>query len=79
MNRKSDRTRGARSSRPGYPPKQGLYDPWFEHDACGVGFVVDIKGRKSNQILQQAIQVLKNLDHRGAAAARPTPATAPAC
>jgi glutamate synthase domain-containing protein 2/glutamate synthase domain-containing protein 1/glutamate synthase domain-containing protein 3 len=51
---------------PGYPPKQGLYDPSFEHDACGVGFVVDIKGRKSHRILQQGIQVLKNLDHRGA-------------
>jgi glutamate synthase (NADPH) large chain len=48
------------------PGKQGLYDPQFEHDACGVGFVVDIKGRKSNAILKQAIQVLKNLDHRGA-------------
>jgi glutamate synthase (ferredoxin) len=52
---------------PGLPPKQGLYDPWFEHDSCGVGFVVDMKGRKSNQILKQAIEVLKNLDHRGAA------------
>src|ERR1035441_8354537 len=51
----------------GPPPKQGLYDPWFEHDSCGVGFVVDIKGRKSNQILKQAIQILKSLDHRGAA------------
>jgi glutamate synthase (NADPH/NADH) large chain len=51
----------------GPPPKQGLYDPAFEHDACGVGFVVDIQGRKSHQILQQAIQVLRNLDHRGAA------------
>ena len=50
----------------GPPPKQGLYDPQFEHDACGVGFVVDIKGRKSHRILQQAIEVLKNLDHRGA-------------
>src|SRR5271168_4934042 len=49
------------------PGKQGLYDPWFEHDACGVGFVVDIKGRKSNKILKNAIQILKNLDHRGAA------------
>jgi len=49
------------------PPKQGLYDPWFEHDSCGVGFVVDIKGRKSNLILKQGLQVLKNLDHRGAA------------
>jgi glutamate synthase (ferredoxin) len=51
----------------GAPKKQGLYDPWFEHDSCGVGFVVDIKGRPSNQILKQAIQILKNLDHRGAA------------
>jgi glutamate synthase (ferredoxin) len=50
----------------GPPPKQGLYDPSFEKDACGVGFVVDIKGRKSHRILQQAIEVLENLDHRGA-------------
>ncbi|MDD3178916.1 MAG: glutamate synthase large subunit [Opitutaceae bacterium] len=55
----------------GPPPKQGLYDPWFEHDACGVGFVVDIKGRPSHQILEQAIQVLKNLDHRGASGSEP--------
>ena len=51
---------------PGEPGKQGLYDPWYEHEACGVGFVVDVKGRKSHRILQQAIQVLRNLDHRGA-------------
>src|SRR2546422_10185223 len=44
----------------------GLYDPAHEHDACGVGFVVDIKGRRSHAILQQALQVLKNLQHRGA-------------
>ena len=48
------------------PPKQGLYDPQFEHDSCGVGFVVNIKGRKSHDIIQQAIQILVNLDHRGA-------------
>jgi glutamate synthase (ferredoxin) len=48
------------------PGPQGLYDPQFEHDACGVGFVVNIKGQKSHRILEQAIQVLKNLDHRGA-------------
>jgi glutamate synthase (NADPH) large chain len=53
----------------GPPAKQGLYDPQFEHDACGVGFVVDIKGRKSNAIVKQGIQVLKNLDHRGASGA----------
>jgi glutamate synthase (NADPH/NADH) large chain len=56
-------TRNAPHLRPG---KQGLYDPQFEHDACGVGFVVDIKGRRSHKILQQAITVLRNLDHRGA-------------
>ncbi len=50
----------------GAPAKQGLYDPWFEHEACGVGFVVNFKGRKSHAIVQQAMEVLLNLDHRGA-------------
>src|SRR6185437_15007567 len=50
----------------GMPEKQGLYDPRHEHDACGTGFVVDIKGRKSHDIVQKAIQVLLNLEHRGA-------------
>lgn len=45
---------------------QGLYDPRFEHDSCGVGFIVDMKGRQSHSIVQQAIQVLCNLAHRGA-------------
>ncbi|MEI8233909.1 MAG: glutamate synthase large subunit [Verrucomicrobiota bacterium] len=53
----------------GLPPKQGLYDPQFEHDACGVGFVVNMKGRKSHEIVQQALTVLLNLDHRGAVGA----------
>src|SRR5499427_1386318 len=48
------------------PAAAGLYDPSHEHDACGVGFVVDIKGRKSHSIVRQALQVLKNLQHRGA-------------
>ena len=48
------------------PAKQGLYDPRFEHDACGVGFVVNIKGEKSHEIVEQALTVLENLDHRGA-------------
>ena len=48
------------------PGKQGLYDPQFEHDACGVGFVVNIKGEKSHTIIRQALQLLSNLDHRGA-------------
>lgn len=47
------------------PPKQGLYDPYFEHDACGLGVIANIKGRKSNKILQQALEVLRNMDHRG--------------
>ena len=50
----------------GLPPKQGLYDPRFEHDACGVGFVVNIKGEKSHEIVEQSLTVLQNLDHRGA-------------
>jgi glutamate synthase (NADPH/NADH) large chain len=45
---------------------EGLYDPRNEHDSCGVGFVVDIKGRRSNTIVKQALQVLINLLHRGA-------------
>lgn len=53
----------------GMPVKQGLYDPRFEHDACGVGFVVDIKGRVSRGIVEDALQVLNNLDHRGACGA----------
>ena len=48
------------------PPKQGLYDPAFERDACGVGFVVNIKGEKSHAIVRQALTVLVNLNHRGA-------------
>src|SRR5436190_7068138 len=50
----------------GLPPKQGLYDPQFEHDACGVGFVVNLKGRKSHELVDQALRILVNLDHRGA-------------
>ncbi len=50
----------------GPPPKQGLYDPQFEHDACGVGFVVNVKGKKSQRIVRQALDVLVNLRHRGA-------------
>ncbi len=48
------------------PLKQGLYDPGYEHDACGVGFVANLKGHKSHDIVQQGIQVLLNLEHRGA-------------
>jgi len=53
------------------PARQGLYDPRHEHDACGLGFVAHIKGRKSHAIITQALQVLKNLTHRGATGADP--------
>lgn len=55
----------------GLPKATGLYDPNMEHDACGVGFVVDIKGRKSHDIIRQALQVLDNLTHRGACGCDP--------
>src|SRR5512133_1545706 len=53
----------------GYPKRQGLYDPANEHDACGFGFVVDIKGRPSHEIVEKALTVLVNLEHRGAVGA----------
>jgi glutamate synthase (NADPH/NADH) large chain len=53
------------------PEKQGLYDPANEHDACGVGFVANIKGAKSHDIIAQGLQLLINLDHRGAVGADP--------
>ncbi len=51
--------------------RQGLYDPQNEHDACGVGFVVNIKGRKSHDIIRQGLKSLDHLDHRGAVGADP--------
>ncbi|MGF7233880.1 MAG: glutamate synthase central domain-containing protein, partial [Frankia sp.] len=53
------------------PTPQGLYDPTFEHDACGVGFVVDMHGRRSHQLVEQGLTVLRNLDHRGASGSDP--------
>ena len=53
----------------GLPPKQGLYDPQFEHDSCGVGFVVHMKGTPSHEIVQNGLTILKNLEHRGAVGA----------
>jgi glutamate synthase (ferredoxin) len=53
------------------PGPQGLYDPQHEHDACGVGFVVDMKGRRSHTVVRQALQVLINLLHRGACGCEP--------
>jgi len=49
-----------------HPIKQGLYDPQFEHDACGIGFIAQMKGAKSHEIVEQALTILVNLDHRGA-------------
>ncbi len=54
-----------------FPRKQGLYDPQYEHDACGVGFLVNIHGGKSHALLEKSIVVLKNLLHRGATGADP--------
>jgi glutamate synthase (NADPH/NADH) large chain len=51
------------------PEAKGLYDPRFEHDACGVGFVVDVTGAKSHDIVATALGALCNLDHRGASGA----------
>ncbi|MGZ5038995.1 MAG: glutamate synthase large subunit, partial [Usitatibacter sp.] len=58
-------------SKAGPPPKQGLYDPRHEHDACGVGFVAHIKGRKSHDIVEKGLTILNNLRHRGATGADP--------
>ena len=53
------------------PVRQGLYDPRYEHDACGVGFIVHIKGHKSHAIVDQGLELLRNLTHRGAVGADP--------
>ena len=58
-------------SHPGLPARQGLYDPRHEHDACGVGFVAHIRGQKSHAIVEQGLQILRNLSHRGATGADP--------
>ena len=44
--------------------QKGLYDPSFEHDNCGIGAVVDIKGKKSHQIVADALRIVENLEHR---------------
>lgn len=55
----------------GFPEQQGLYDPGFERDSCGVGFVANIKGEKSHGIIKKSLQVLMNLTHRGAVGSDP--------
>src|SRR5579872_3811252 len=55
-----------------YPPgRQGLYDPRHEHDACGMGFVVNLNGEKSHEIIRKGIEILINLTHRGACGCDP--------
>ena len=58
-------------SPPYTPPRQGLYDPRFEHDACGVGFVCQIDGTRSHEIVDRAVNILVCLTHRGAAGSDP--------
>ncbi len=59
------------TDRIGMPPAQGLYDPANEHDNCGVGFIANIKGRRSHSIIKRGIEILCNLTHRGAVGADP--------
>jgi glutamate synthase domain-containing protein 2/glutamate synthase domain-containing protein 1/glutamate synthase domain-containing protein 3 len=58
-------------SRPGLPSRQGLYDPAFERDACGVGFLCNVRGERSNLLVRQGLEVLRRLSHRGAVGADP--------
>jgi glutamate synthase domain-containing protein 2/glutamate synthase domain-containing protein 1 len=55
----------------GYPKPQGLYDPTFEHDACGVGFICHIKGKASHKIVASALEMLERMNHRGACGCEP--------
>jgi glutamate synthase (NADPH/NADH) large chain len=59
------------SADPGTPARHGLYDPALDKDSCGVGFIANIKGKQSHQIVADAIQILCNLEHRGATGADP--------
>src|SRR5215203_859102 len=54
-----------------HPAKQGLYDPRYEHDACGVGFVATLTGEASHELVERALTVLRNLEHRGATGSDP--------
>jgi glutamate synthase (NADPH/NADH) large chain len=68
---KSHPTDHTACSVPGLPEPQGLYNPGHEHDACGMGFVANIKGEKSHDIIEKGIQILINLTHRGACGCDP--------
>ncbi len=61
----------APSPNPDLPARQGLYDPSYEHDACGVAFVVDVHGRRSHDLVAKGLTALRNLDHRGASGSDP--------
>src|SRR3981081_4592943 len=63
--------RFADSADPGLPQAEGLYDPALDKDSCGVGFIADIKGRKSHKLVEDALSILCNLAHRGAVGADP--------
>ena len=54
-----------------FPKKQGLYDPAYEKDSCGVGFIASMRGEKSHEIVLQGLEILKKLEHRGAVGADP--------
>ena len=56
---------GHRSRIPGFPAPVGLYDPRFEHDSCGVGMVVHMKGKASHKIIEMGLEMLENMNHRG--------------
>src|ERR1700748_3782771 len=76
LSTRSRLTTSAAATPPGLDPltprAQALYDPSNEHDSCGVGFVADMKNRKSHDILEKGLQILRNLDHRGAVGADPS-------
>src|SRR5436190_8983293 len=63
--------RGGEATAAGLPPAHGLYDPALEKDSCGVGFIADIKGKKSHKLIEDALAILCNLEHRGAVGADP--------
>src|SRR5215217_6600386 len=55
----------------GLPPKQGMYDPRNEHEACGFGIIAHVRGEKSHSIVRQGLEILCNLNHRGAVGSDP--------
>ncbi|HEY4202385.1 MAG TPA: glutamate synthase large subunit [Devosiaceae bacterium] len=55
----------------GRPAAQGLYDPMHEHDACGIGMIANIKNKKSHEVVEKGLEILENLEHRGAVGADP--------